>query len=220
MTATDLQLKGGLQHSGGSPGQWTGYQLDIGEEEETLETVDPIWRATRWLQLVVQGISDHKVPWYDLITPLTVGTEGVALSLAKHLFAVWHWSMRVQGQDVCQPTPMVLNIGQFMMWEEALGMVDNSLWFEAYSHTLQRVGEAMHGRQWQWPKEKAWKVGVSPLVRVFWEETGAKLTASCTRLCWELLQRGVFRRRERGTITFLDDMAVHISMLDAWDQFV
>ena len=67
-------------------------------------------------------------------------------------------------------------------------------------------------------------MGVSPLVRVFWEETSIKLATSCTRLCWELLPRGVFRRRERGAIsqaiTFLDDMAVCIPMLDAWDQFV
>ena len=88
---------GRLEHSGGSPGQWTGYQIDIGEEEETLETVNPTWRATRWLQLVVQGISDYEVPWYNLVTPLTVGTKGVALLLAKCLLAIWQWSIRVQG---------------------------------------------------------------------------------------------------------------------------
>ena len=87
--------EGRLQHSRGSPGQWTGYQIDIGKEEEMLETVDPTWRATRWLQLAVQGISDDEVPWYDLITPLMVGTEGAALSLAKHLLTVWWWSIRV-----------------------------------------------------------------------------------------------------------------------------
>ena len=36
--------------------------------------------------------------------------------------------------------------------------------------------------------------------------------------------RGVFRRRERGTvahvITFVDDVAVHVPSLNAWDQFV
>ena len=68
------------------------------------------------------------------------------------------------------------------------------------------------------------EVGVSPLVRAFWEETGIELATSCTRLCWELLPRGVFRRRERGAIShaisFLDDVAVHVPMLDAWDQFV
>ena len=87
--------KGRLEHSGGSPGQQTGYQIDIGEEEEMLETVDPTRRATRWLQLAVQGILDDEVPWYDLITPLTVGTEGAALSLAKCLLAIWWWSIGV-----------------------------------------------------------------------------------------------------------------------------
>ena len=68
------------------------------------------------------------------------------------------------------------------------------------------------------------EVGVSPLVRAFWEETGIELAASCTKLCWELPLRGVFRRRERGAIshviTFLDDMAMRVPTLDAWDQFV
>ena len=125
--------EGRLEYSGGSLGQWTEYQIDIGEEE-TLETVDPTWRTTRWLQLAVQG------------------------------------------------------------------------------------------RRWQWPKGKVWEVGVSPLVRAFWEKTGVELTASCTKLCWELLPRGVFRRRGRGTIshaiTFLDDVAMHVPTPDAWDQFV
>ena len=111
-----------------------------------------------------------------------------------------------------------------MTWVEVQGMVDNSLWFEAYSHALQRVREAAHSRQWQWPKGKAQEAEVSPLVRVIWEETGVKLAASCTRLCWELPPRGAFRRKERGAIshviTFLDDMAVRTPMLDAWDQFV
>ena len=111
-----------------------------------------------------------------------------------------------------------------MMQEEVLEKVDDSLWFEAYSHALQRVGEAAQDQQWQWPKGKAREVGVSPLVRAFCEETGVELTASCTRLCWEPQLKGVFRRRERGTlshtITFLDDVAVHVLTLDAWDQFV
>ena len=111
-----------------------------------------------------------------------------------------------------------------MMRDEVQGDVDNLLWFEAYSCTLQRVREAVHGPWWQWPKGKAKEVKVSPLVRAFWEATGIELTASCTRLCWELPPRGVYRRRERGTIspmiTFLDDLAVHVPSLNAWDQFV
>ena len=61
------------------------------------------------------------------------------------------------------------------------------------------------------------------MVRVFWEETAVELTASCTKLYWELPLRGVFRRRERGeishAITFLDDVAMRVPSLDAWDQF-
>ena len=88
---------GGLECSRGSLGQQAAYRLDIGEEEETLETVDPTWRTTRWLQLAVQGILDDEVPWYEYIVPLTSGAKGMALSLAKHLLAIWQWSIRVQG---------------------------------------------------------------------------------------------------------------------------
>ena len=134
---------GGLECSGGSLGQWAAYRLDIGEEEETLETVDPTWRTTRWLQWAVQGISDDEVPWYEYIMPLMSGVKGVALSLAKHLLTIWWWSIRVQGQDICPPTSTVLNIGQFMMWDKVQREVDNLLWFEVYSHALQRVREAV-----------------------------------------------------------------------------
>ena len=68
------------------------------------------------------------------------------------------------------------------------------------------------------------EIGVSPLVRVFWEETGVELTTSCIKLSWELPPWGVFRRRERGVVshavTFMDDVAMHIPSLNAWDQFV
>ena len=148
----------------------------------------------------------------------------MALSLAKHLLTIWWWSIKVQGWDVCPPAPTTLNIGQFMTWEEVLENVDGSLWFVAYSCTLQKVGEATHGQWWEWPRGKAQEVGVSTLVRAFWDETGVELIASsCTKLCWELPLRGVFRRRERGVIshaiTFLDDMAMRTPNFNAWDQF-
>ena len=216
--------EGRPESSRGSPGQQTEYQVDTGEEGDTLETVDPTWRTTRWLQLAVQGILDDEVPWYKFVIPLMVGTEGMALSLVKRLLAVWRWNIGVQGRDVCLPTLMALNIRQFMTREEVLEDVNDALWFTAYSRTLQRVGEAACGRWWQWPVGKVPEVGVSPLVKVFWEETGIELTASCTRLCWELPPRGVFRRRERGmvshVITFVDDMVMRGPSLDAWDQFV
>ena len=139
---------GGLEGCRGSPGQQAIYRLDIGKEEETLETVDPTWQTTCWLQLVVQDISDD-------IMPLMLGAEDMALSLAKHLIAIWQWSLRVQGWDICLPTPTILNIGQFMTWDKVRGEVDNTLWFEVYSCTFQRVGEAIHSQRWQWPKGKA-----------------------------------------------------------------
>ena len=131
-----------------SPSWRTGYQVDIGEEETTLETIDPTWRTTHWLQLMVQGISDDEVPWYELVLPLTVGTEGAALSLAKHLVA-WRWSVKVLWRDICPPAPIALNIGQFMTKEEVSQSVDEPLWFVAYSCILQWVGEAAHGWKWE-----------------------------------------------------------------------
>ena len=119
-----------------------------------LETVDPTWRMTRWLQLAVQGILDNEVPWYECVMPLTLGAKGATLLLAKCLLAIWQWSLRVQGQDVCPPAPTILNIGKFMTWDEVRGDVDNMMWFEVYSRTLQRVGEAVSSQQWQWPKGK------------------------------------------------------------------
>ena len=68
------------------------------------------------------------------------------------------------------------------------------------------------------------EIGVSPLVRAFWEETGIEFATSCIKLCWELPPWGVFRRRERGAvshaITFMDDVAMCIPTLNTWDQFV
>ena len=97
--------EGRPESSRGSPGQWTEYRVDVGGEEETLETDNPTWRTTCWLHLAVQGISDDEVPWYKLNTPLMVGAKGAALSLAKHLLTIWRWGIKVQGWDVCPPTP-------------------------------------------------------------------------------------------------------------------
>ena len=81
--------EGRPESSRGRPGQQTEYQVHIDEEGDMLEMVNPTWRTTHWLQLAVQGISDDEVPWYELIIPLMVGTEGMALSLAKCLLTIW-----------------------------------------------------------------------------------------------------------------------------------
>ena len=86
----------------GSPSWQSFFQVDVGEEEpEMLECIDPHWRATHWLQVVVWGIAVEEVPWYELVTPLTSGTEGTALSLAKHLLTAWQWNIKVHGEDDC-----------------------------------------------------------------------------------------------------------------------
>ena len=52
-----------MEVSEGSPGWQSFFWLDIGEEEpETLECIDPHWRATHWLQVAVQGIDKEEVP--------------------------------------------------------------------------------------------------------------------------------------------------------------
>ena len=101
-----------MEASEGSPGWQSFYWVDVGKEEpETLECIDPLWRTTRWLQMAVQGIARVEVPWYELVTLLTLGAEGAALSLAKHLLTAWWWSIKVHGEDDCPPTLTVLNIG-------------------------------------------------------------------------------------------------------------
>ena len=144
-----------------------GDQVDIGEEETKLETIDPTWRPTCWLQLAVQGISDNEVLWYELVIPLAAGAEGAALSLAKHLLAVWRWSIKILGKDICPPAPTALNIRQFMTKEEVVEGMGEPHWFVAYSHALQRVGKAARGQKWEWPAEETLEVRVSPLVHAF-----------------------------------------------------
>ena len=92
-------VDGKMEASRRSPSWQTCYQVDIGEEETMLKTINPTWRTTCWLQLVVQSISDDEVPWYELVLPLMVRTEGAALSLAKCFLMVWRWSVKVLGRE-------------------------------------------------------------------------------------------------------------------------
>ena len=132
-----------MEASRESPGWQPYYQVDVGEEEaEMLESIDPHWKATCWLQVVVQGIAEEEVPWCELVIPLMLGAEGAALSLAKHLLVAWRWSIRVCGEDACPPAPTILNISQFTTEEEVAEGVGEPHWFVAYSHALQWVGEA------------------------------------------------------------------------------
>ena len=112
-----------MEPAEGSPFWQSCFQVDVGEEEaEMLESIDPHWRATHWLQMVVQGITEEEVPWYELVIPLMLGAEGTTLSLAKHLLAVWRWSTKVHGEDAYPPAPTILNRKKWQgAWESHTG---------------------------------------------------------------------------------------------------
>ena len=85
-----------MEASEESPSWQSFFWVDVGmEEPEMLECINPHWRATHWLQVVVQGIAKEEVLWYELVTPLMPGAEGVALSLAKHLLTACQWNIKV-----------------------------------------------------------------------------------------------------------------------------
>ena len=214
-----------MEASGGSPAWQSFVQVGISEEEpETLEDINPDWRAMRWLQVAVQGIMDEEVPWYELVTPLTSGAKGTALSLAKHLVVVWWWNIKVCGEDDCPPALSILNIGRFITEEEMARGVAEPHWFVAYSHALQWVGKVACGRKWEWLRREALEIKASPLVHAFWCETGMDLTVASIKLCWEPIPRALYHQRDNGStahvISYLDELAVHNPALDTWDQMV
>ena len=190
------------------------------------------WSIVRWEEdgpEVNTSVSQVLDTWWDPARLGTVGVrlpgaEGTALSLAKHLLTAWRWNIKVCGEDTCPPAPTILNIGQFVTDEEMAGGMGEPHWFVAYYHTLQRVGEAAHGWKWEWPMREALEVKASPLMRAFWQETGADLTVASIKLCWEPPPRALYHQRENGPtahiITFLDELAVWVPSLNAWDQLV
>ena len=109
------------------------------------------------------------------------------------------------------------------MDEEAAGGMGEPHWFVAYSCALQWVGEAAHGRKWELRRE-ALEIKASPLVCAFWHETDVDLMMASVKLCWESAPRALYHQRDNGStahiITYLDELAVHVPTLEAWDQMV
>ena len=213
-----------METSGGSLAWQLVARVDVSEEElETLEEFDPHWRAQQWLQVAVQGIRDKEVLWHELLTLLTSGAEGAAKALAKHLVATWQWSVKVEGEGMCPPTPSVLNMGQFLTDEEAEGGMGEPHWFMAYSCMLQRVGEAASGRKWEAWRE-ALEIKASPLVHTFWCEIDVDLAMVSIKHCWEPVLRTLHHQRENGptthVISSLNKLAVCIPTREAWDEMV
>ena len=191
----------------GSPAWQLIVQVDIGKEEpEILEEINPHWRAMQWLQVAIQGITDEEVPWHELVAPLRSGVEGTAMSLAKHLVAAWWWNIKVQGEG-----------------EHGWG-VGEPHWFMAYSCMLQWVSKVACGRKWEWPRREALEIKASQLVCAFWCEADVDLTMASVKLCWEPTPRALYHQRDNGSttyaISYLDELAVCIPTLKAWDQMV
>ena len=214
-----------MEASGGSPAWQSFVQVDISEEEpKTLEEIDPHWRATRWLQVAVQGITDEEVPWYKLVAPLTSRVEGTARSLAKHLVAVWWWNIKVWGEGECPLALSILNIGQFIMDEEAAGGMGEPHWFVAYSCALQQVDKVAHGRKWEWLRREALEIKASSLVCAFWHETDIDLMMASVKLCWEPTPRALYHQRDNSpsthVISYLNELAARVPILEASDQMV
>ena len=147
----------------------------------------------------------------------------MVMSLAKHLVAAWQWNIKVQGEGECPPAPSILNIGQFITDEEAAEGVGEPHWFMAYSHTLQWVDEAALGRKWE-SRREALEIKASPLVRAFWHETDVDLMMASVKLCWEPTPRTLYHQRDNGptthVISYLNELAVRVPTLEAWDQMV
>ena len=138
-----------MDASGGSLAWQVVANVDISEEEpETLGEIDASWWAKQWLEVATQGIGDKEFPWHNLLTPLMSGAEGTTKALAKCLQATWRWNIKVRGKGVCPPAPTVHNIGWFFYDQETEGGWGEPHWFVAYSHVLQRVGEAAHRMKW------------------------------------------------------------------------
>ena len=110
------------------------------------------------------------------------------------------------------------------MDEEVPEGVGEPHWFVAYSHTLQWVGEVARGRKWEWPRKEMLENKASPLVHAFWCKTGVDLMVASIKLCWEATPRALYHHKDNGPtahiISYLDELAVHVPTLEAWDQMV
>ena len=96
-------------------------------------------------------------------------------------------------------------------------------WFMACSHVLQRVAEAACRRKWEVRRE-ALEIKASPLVHAFWHETDVDLMMANIKHCWQPALRTLHHQRENGPtthlISYLDELAIHMPTLEAWDQIV
>ena len=184
-----------MEASGGSPTWQSFVQVDTGEQEpETLE-IDPHWRATRWLQVAIQGIVDEEVPWYELVTPLTSGDQGW-----REWFCPWPSILLLCGSGtsscmgrmtahLLRPSSILVSLlwmrKQQGAWESHTG-----LW-----------PTPVHCSGWaRWPMgDDGSGQGGKPWSPAFWHKTGMDLTVASIKLCWEPTPRALYHKRDNGS---------------------
>ena len=97
-----------------------------------------------------------------------------------------------------------------------------SHWFVAYC-TLQQVGEAAQGRKWE-ARREALEIKASLLVHAFWHKTDIDLMMASVKHCWEPAPRALHQQGEYSptahVISYLNELAVCIPILETWDQMV
>ena len=104
-----------------------------------------------------------------------------------------------------------------------MGGMGEPHWFVAYSHMMQWVGKAAHGRKWE-SRREVLEIKASSLVHAFWHETDVDLMMASVKLCWEPTPRALYHQRDNiptaHVISYLNELAVHVPSLKAWDQMV
>ena len=88
---------------------------------------------------------------------------------------------------------------------------------------LQWAGEVAQRRKWESRRETL-EIKASPLVCAFWHKTDMDLMMASVKLCWEPAPRTLYHQRENGptthVISYLNELAVCVPTLEAWDQMV
>ena len=75
---------------------------------------NPMWEVTKWLEVCIETLREEDVLWWPLVVWLMdVGAAGI-WELTKHFLTMWQWMVEVAATNFCQPTPTLLNNGQFL----------------------------------------------------------------------------------------------------------
>ena len=189
-----------------------------------LGLADVTWRTARWLKDCENECRDKELVWCPLVHPLNAWSDEATLGLTSHLLAAWKWTLAVYEVPTCPPTPIVLNIGQFL--DEAQvggGSWSEQQWLEAYAKALPRVGEAAEGRKWV-PVDKNFIPRVSPLVEAFLEVLYVDVKEDHAMDCWGDNPEQVLQQKDEcahaKVISYLDELATHRPSRKSWDELV